>query len=67
MDGCLADDRCVVFTFDRDYRYHINCWLKHAAQNFKDSSGFTSGVKCNVANTPQVTESGKYPAIQTGE
>lgn len=62
MDKCLADGRCVSFTFDRETRHHINCWLKDAAQNFNDHSGFASGVRCNVENTPQVAESGLYPA-----
>ena len=61
MESCLADVRCQAFTFDRENRFNGNCWLKSAPKSFKDYSGLTSGVRCDVENTPQLTQSGNYP------
>ena len=62
MDSCLADERCVAFTYDRENRFDTgNCWLKDAAANFDDYKGLTSGVRCDLENAPKYHAHGKYP------
>ena len=62
MDSCLADERCVAFTYDRENRFdNVNCWLKDAAANLDDYKGMTSGVRCDLEDAPKYQAHGKYP------
>ena len=64
MDKCLANSKCISFNHSERHRI---CFLKGEPTGLYKNTMYYAGVRCDQDWKRSEKETGKYPAVLSGE